>query len=99
MDHYSSQFWRDYSYVAFDTETSGKFPLVAEIVEIAAVKWLGGKVIETFQTLVKPEKPMGEAVIKIHHITNEMVVGAPKIDQVIPKFDAFIKDCILIAHH
>ncbi len=91
--------WRDYTYVAFDTETSGKFPLVAEIVEIAGVKWRGGKVIETYQTFVKPQRPMGEAVINIHHITNEMVESAPRIHEVLPAFDSFIKDSVLMAHH
>jgi DNA polymerase-3 subunit epsilon len=97
MDY--SKPWRDYTYVAFDTETSGKFPLVAEIVEIAAVKWLGGKVIETYQTLVKPTQAMGEAVINIHHITNEMVIDAPTIASVLPGFNAFIDGSILMAHH
>lgn len=97
MDH--TKPWHQYTFVAFDTETSGKFPLVAEIVEIAAVKWKAGKVIDTYQTLVKPDRPMGEAVIKIHHITNEMVESAPKIQEVLPRFDSFIKDSYLIAHH
>jgi DNA polymerase-3 subunit epsilon len=95
----SSKPWRDYTYVAFDTETSGKFPLVAEIVEIAAAKWIGGKVVETYQTFVRPNRPMGEAVINIHHITNEMVADAPKIEEVLPGFHAFIEGSVLMAHH
>jgi DNA polymerase-3 subunit epsilon len=91
--------WRDYTYVSFDTETSGKYPLVAEVVEVAAVKWQNGKVIDTFQSLVKPHRLMGEAVIRIHHITNEMVAGAPLMPEVLPQFDAFIKDSVLMAHH
>jgi DNA polymerase III subunit epsilon len=95
----SSRPWSETTYVAFDTETSGKYPLVAEIVEIAGVKWRGGKVIGTYQTFVKPNRLMGEAVIKIHHITNEMVADAPKIEEVLPDFDKFIEDSVMIAHH
>jgi DNA polymerase III subunit epsilon len=91
--------WREYPYVAFDTETTGKFPLVAEIVEIAAAKWIGGKVVETYQTFVKPNRLMGETVINIHHITNEMVADAPKIKEVLPAFHSFIQDSVLMAHH
>jgi DNA polymerase III subunit epsilon len=91
--------WKQYTYVAFDTETSGKYPLTAEIVEIAAVKWVGGQIAETYQTLVKPTRLMGQTVIDIHHITNEMVAGAPNIKDVLPAFDSFIKDSVLIAHH
>lgn len=95
----ASRPWKDYTYIAFDTETSGKYPLVAELVEIAAVKWHGGKIIDTYQTFVKPNRLMGEAVIKIHHITNEMVADAPKIEAVLPDFDKFIRDGVLLAHH
>jgi len=91
--------WRDYTYVAFDTETSGKYPLVDEVVEIAAVKWRDGKIIDTFQTLLKPSRLMGEAVIRIHHITNEMVENAPLIHTMLPAFEKFIEDCVVIAHH
>ncbi len=31
--------WSEYTFVGFDTETSGKYPLSAEIVEVAATKW------------------------------------------------------------
>ncbi len=91
--------WAEYTFVGFDTETTGKFPLVAEIVEVAGVKWRNGQVIDTFQSLVKPKEKMGDFVISIHHITNEMVVHAPVISDVLPQFEAFIKDSILIAHH
>ena len=91
--------WSETTFVAFDTETSGKYPLVAEIVEVAAAKWRNGKIIETFQTFVRPNRPMGEAVINIHHITNEMVADAPRIESILPRFDSFIKDTVLIAHH
>src|ERR1700733_9646745 len=60
---------------------------------------MAGKVIETYQTFVKPNRPMGEAVIKIHHITNEMVADAPKIEEVLPTFHSFIEGAVLMAHH
>lgn len=91
--------WRDYTFVAFDTETSGKFPLVAEIVEVAAVKWQGGKIIDSLQTLVKPKGLIREEVIAIHHITNEMVADAPQMAEVLPQFDSFIKGAIHLAHN
>lgn len=91
--------WREQTFVALDLETTGKYPLDAEICEVAAVKWRGGEVVERFQSLVKPSKPMGEEVIAIHHITNEMVANAPGIDQIIDPFHRFLGDAILIAHH
>lgn len=91
--------WRDLTIVAFDTETSGKYPLSAEICEIAAVKWRGGEIIETFETLIKPVKTMGAEVIAIHGITNEMVENAPAIGERISDFHAFIQGALVVAHH
>lgn len=91
--------WQDQTFVAFDLETSGKYPLEAEICEIAAVKWRGGQVIDRFQSLVKTTRPMSDEVINIHHITNEMLANAPEVKDVIVKFHQFLGDAILIAHH
>lgn len=91
--------WKDSTIVAFDTETTGKYPLEAEVCEIAAVKWKGGRIIETFQTLLKPSRPMGSEVIAIHGITNEMVESAPRISEKIGEFHGFIQNSVLVAHH
>jgi DNA polymerase-3 subunit epsilon len=91
--------WSDYPIVAFDTETSGPYPLESEIVELGAVKWYQGKVIGQFQTLLKPSKPMNQENINIHGITNEMVADAPLMADQIGLFHEFIKDSLLIAHH
>ncbi len=89
----------DYSIVAFDTETSGPYPLEAEIVELGAVKWYQGEIVGRFQTLLKPARPMMPDNIRIHGITNEMVADAPEMKDEIQKFCEFIDDSILIAHH
>ncbi len=91
--------WKNEILIAFDTETSGKYPLDAEICEIAAVKWKNGKVIDEYQQLIKPSQPMGAEVIKIHNISNEMVIDSPSIEKVIGDFYKFIGDGYLLAHH
>lgn len=91
--------WSDYPIVAFDTETSGPYPLESEIVELGAVKWFKGEIIGQFQTLLKPSKPMTQDNINIHGITNEMVADAPLMKDQIVAFHEFIKDSLLIAHH
>lgn len=94
-----SRRWKDLTFVGFDTETTGKYPLEAELCEIAAVKWKNGEIIDTFETLLKPSKPMGEEVIAIHKITNAMVEDAPHVSQKIGEFHAFVQDAVLMAHH
>lgn len=85
--------------MAFDTETSGKYPLTAEVCEVAGVKWQAGRIVGEFQSFVRTSKPMSEEVIAIHHITNEMLVGAPAMSQVICAFMEFVGDSYMVAHH
>jgi DNA polymerase III subunit epsilon len=99
MSEYAARKWRDLTIVAFDTETSGRYPLEAEICEIGAVKWRDGQIVETFETLLKPSKPMGSEVIAIHGITNEMVENAPTIQEKLGEFHEFIRDAVVVAHH
>lgn len=91
--------WRDVTWIAFDTETTGRYPVESEICEIAAVKWQGGIEVETFQSLIKPSKKMGQEVIRIHGITNEMVADAPAVGPVLTDFKKFIEGGTLLAHH
>lgn len=91
--------WHQATFVAIDLETTGKYPLDAEICEMAAVKWSGGQIVDEFQTLIKPTLPMSTEVIAIHHITNEMVENSPVLDAKIHEFHKFIGNNIIIAHH
>ncbi len=91
--------WTDYPIVAFDTETSGAYPLESEIVELGAVKWFKGEITGKFQTLLKPSKPLTADNIRIHGITNEMVADAPQMSEQILKFCEFSDNCLLLAHH
>ncbi|MCC7404368.1 MAG: exonuclease [Bdellovibrionales bacterium] len=94
-----STVWPDATFAVIDIETTGKYPLEAEICELAALKWQNGKEIGRYQTLIKPVQTMNEAVIKIHNITNEMVADAPRIGEKIGEFHAFLGDAVPVAHH
>ena len=85
--------------VAFDTETTGAYPLGFEVVEFGAVKWHKGQIVDQLQLLIKPTKPMSKEVIAIHNITDEMVSDAPPLAEVIGKIRDFMGDGIPLAHH
>lgn len=91
--------WDQFPVVAFDTETSGAYPLESEIIELGAVKWFQGEIVGKFQTLLKPSKPLVADNIRIHGITNEMVADAPLMKDQILQFCEFIDGSILLAHH
>ncbi len=91
--------WNELTFVAFDIETTGAYPLDSEICEIAAVRWEAGQVVGEFQTLIKPTQVMSDFIIGIHGITNEMVATAPAIREKVPEFREFVGSDILVAHH
>lgn len=91
--------WKHVSFVAIDLETTGKYPLEAEICEMAAVKMQGGQIVDRFESLIRPHQKMSDFVISIHNITNEMAATAPWLEERLPAFHAFIKDSYVIAHH
>ncbi len=89
----------EYPIVAFDTETSGAYPLESEVIEIGAVKWHNGQIIDRFQTLVRPSELLTPENTRIHGITNDMVANAPLMKEVILGFCEFVNDSVLLAHH
>jgi len=96
-----SEFIKNQTFVAFDTETTGIWAPVNRIVEIGAVKFsLNREKAEHFETLVNPEKPIPEEVIKIHGITDTMVKDAPLAGEALQYFENFCgDDAIMIAHN
>ena len=87
------------TYVVFDLETTGIDLMTNGITEIGAVKLVGGVAKEQFTTLVKPDYPISDEIVKLTGITPEMVANAPKIGTVLPDFMKFIDGAVLVAHN
>ncbi len=89
----------DSDFVVFDIETTGLTPGSDRITEIGAVKISSGEVTDRWSTFVNPEMPIPENIVKLTGITDEMVVDAPKISEILGDFLDFCKDCVLVAHN
>lgn len=87
------------NFVVFDIETTGLDSAFDEIIEIAAIKIINNKVESQFESLVKPKYEIDEYITKLTGITNDMVKSAPYINKVLPEFNNFIGNFILIGHN
>ncbi|MBQ9543922.1 MAG: PolC-type DNA polymerase III [Clostridia bacterium] len=86
-------------FCVFDLETTGLYPATCAITEIGAVIWRGGKLVDSFSTMVDPGMPIPREVVEKTGITDEMVKGAPKPADAVKKFLEFAGDRVLIAHN
>ncbi len=93
------QFLMDNVVVVFDLETTGLNVNECEIIEIGAVKMVEGKIVETFDTLIKPKMPIPKDATAVNNITDEMVENCLYIEDVFPDFYKFIDGAVLVAYN
>ena len=69
------------------------------LLEIGAVKVIEGKIVDRFSTFVNPREPIPFEIEQLTSISDEMVIDAPVIEDILPKFLEFCEGCVLIAHN
>jgi DNA polymerase III epsilon subunit-like protein len=86
-----------------DLETSGGSPqLGAGITEIGVVKVQGGEVLGTFQSFVDPGHSLPVFITQLTGISDEMLVSAPFIDEILPTLFEFLgsaEETVVVAHN
>lgn len=65
-------------FIAFDVETTGLNPKEERIIELGAVLFENGQVVQKFNTLVNAEVEVSEFISNLTHITNEMLENQPR---------------------
>ncbi|MEZ4705971.1 MAG: exonuclease domain-containing protein [Caldilineaceae bacterium] len=89
------------AYTVFDTETTGLDPHRDQIVSLAAVRIVNGRLREdeALNLLVDPGRSIPAAATAIHGITNEMAAGQMAIAQAFPQFLRFAEGAVLLGHN
>ena len=91
------------TFAVIDLETSGGSPKAgAGITEIGVVKVRGGAVLGTFQSFVDPGHSLPPFITQLTGITDEMLLSAPFIDEVLPSLFEFLgspDETVLVAHN
>jgi len=94
---------KDTTFAVIDLETSGGSPKSgAGITEIGVVKVRGGVVLGTFQSFVDPGHSLPAFITQLTGISDEMLLSAPFIDEVLPTLFEFLgspDETVLVAHN
>lgn len=85
-------------FVCLDLETTGLEAETDQIIEVAAVLFNFDGIVKSFETLIDPGCLISAESMAIHHITDEMVKGKPKIQDVLPEVIKFIGRHIVVGH-
>jgi DNA polymerase-3 subunit epsilon len=86
-------------FAIIDLETTGGSPKNSRITELAIYKFDGEKIIDEFITLLNPEQPIPEFIVRLTGINDKMVAESPRFFEVGKKVVEFTKDCVFVAHN
>lgn len=86
-------------YAIVDIETTGGKFNEEGITEIAIHKYDGHQVVDSFISLVNPEREIQPFVVNLTGINNNMLRNAPKFYEVAKRIIEITSDCIVVAHN
>ncbi|RCW51570.1 MULTISPECIES: PolC-type DNA polymerase III [unclassified Halanaerobium] len=86
-------------FIVFDLETTGLNPSQHEIIEIGAVKFKNGEIIDKFNTFVNAKNKIPSKITEITGIKEEMLKAAPSLKEAVNKFLEFADNSVLVAHN
>ncbi len=87
------------NFVIIDVETTGGSVNNSKITELAIYKFDGEKIVDEYTTLVNPEIPIPEFIVRLTGISDKMVENAPKFFEIAKKIIEFTENCVFVAHN
>ncbi|MBW3572281.1 MAG: 3'-5' exonuclease [Gemmatimonadetes bacterium] len=91
---------REESFVVVDVETTGGSPWRGHrVTEVAAVRVRGGRIEDTYSTLVNPERPIPAMITHLTGITQAMVADQPRFAQVARQVSGALEGSVFVAHN
>ncbi len=87
------------SIVALDIETTGLDAERDAILEIGLVRFTGRRVEEEWSTLINPGRRIPPGITQLTGITDQMVLGAPTLQAVLPKVVQFTGRSPILGHN
>ena len=86
-------------FIAIDVETTGLDLYNDKIIEISAVKFKNGKIIDQFTSFINPSKKIPSFIEKLTGISNDDVLDAPRFDEISNDLVDFIGNSPIVGHN
>lgn len=85
--------------VSLDLETTGLDSSQDEIIEVGAVKFMGSRVEDEYQTLINPGIRIPPQITRLTGISDAMVRGAPAFEEIREDLKAFVGSAPILGHN
>ena len=85
--------------LAVDTETNGRGGDLCELTEVGAVLVGGGETHDTWESLVRVERPLSRGIERFTGITQQMVDSAPTPADVLGELARMLEGRVMVAHN
>jgi len=100
MEIARNQSLRSLTYAVVDVETTGLSALAGDrICEVAVVIAKNGQIVDQFQSLINPGRPISYGAAAVNGITNNMVRNAPKFRSIATGLLEYLDGTVLVAHN
>ena len=85
-------------WVALDVETTGLSPDDDAIIEVGAVRFRGAETLDTFHSLVNPNRKLGAFIRRYTGIAQEEVDAAPPFSKIAGRLETFVGGLPIVGH-
>src|SRR6476661_7904688 len=88
------------TFAVLDVETTGLSPALGDrICEVAIVRGRAGLVLDSYTSLVNPQRFIGAGARRVHGISANMVHRAPAFGEVAPEVATRLAETVLVGHN
>jgi len=89
----------EYPVVFVDIETTGGSYRNSRVLEVAAIRFEGGKIVKEFSTLLDPGTRIPPMITSLTGITESDIVGAPTFEDVADELLEILEGAVFVAHN
>jgi DNA polymerase-3 subunit epsilon len=91
--------WASCSFVVIDFETTGLDPATDRVLEMGVVCFDDGVLTASQNWLIDPTIPVPEAATAVHGITDEMLAGQPRFEQIWSEIRSYLEGRLAVAYN